>query len=88
MADITIKTVDAANKYRKVVGQLLAAYKELLSIDKEYVAIDVSGNLPVDAFADITNTEFTDGIGAVQVVMASIVTNQTNLYKVSDGSQR
>ncbi|MHC4397131.1 MAG: hypothetical protein ACYS1A_15940 [Planctomycetota bacterium] len=88
MADITIKTVDAANKYRQVVGQLLAAYKQLLSIDREYVAIDVAGNLPVDAFADITNVEFTDGVGAAQNVMATIVTNQTNLYKVSDGSQR
>lgn len=88
MADITIKTLDAANKYRKVVGQLLAAYKELLSIDKEYVAINVLGNLPPDAFLDITNTEFTDGVGAAQAIMVTIVANQTNLYKVSDGSQR
>ncbi len=88
MASIEIKTLDAANKYRTRIGEFLKAYKELLSIDKEYVAINVAGNLPVDAFADITNTEFTDGIGAVQTVMAAIVTNQTNLYKVSDGSQR
>lgn len=88
MADITIKTLDAANKYRAVVGQLLAAYKQLLSIDKEYVSINVAGNLPTDAFPDITNTEFTDGIGAAQDVMAEIVVNQTSLYRVSDGGQR
>jgi hypothetical protein len=82
------RTVDAANKYRQVVGQLLAAYKQLLSIDKEYVALGVDANLPLDAFVDITNTEFTDGVGAAQAIMAAIVTNQTNLYKVSDGSQR
>jgi hypothetical protein len=88
MADITIKTVDAANKYRQVVGQLLAAYKQLLSIDKEYVALGVDANLPLDAFVDITNTEFTDGVGAAQAIMAAIVANQTNLYRVSDGGQR
>lgn len=88
MAEITIKTVDAANKYRQVVGQLLAAHKQLMSIDREYVAIDVAGNLPVDAFADITNAEFISGVGAAQTIAASIVTNQTNLYRVSDGSQR
>lgn len=88
MADITIKTVDVANEYRKIAGQLLGTYKQLLSIDKEYVAIDVLGNLPIDAFADITNVQFTDGIGALQTIMAAIVTNQTNLYRVSDGSQR
>lgn len=88
MASIEIKTLDAANKYRVRIGEFLKAYKELLSMDKEYVAIAVSANLPVDAFPDITNLEFTDGIGAVQTVMAEIVTNQTNLYRVSDGSQR
>lgn len=88
MADLGIKALDAANKYRKVTGQLLAAYKELLSIDTEYVAIDVAGNIPVDAFLDITNTEFTDGVGAAQSIMAAIVTNQTSFYKLSDGSQR
>lgn len=88
MADLGIKAVDAANKYRQVTGQLLAAYKELLSIDKEYVAIDVASEIPTDAFADITNTEFTDGVGAAQTIMAAIVTNQTSLYKLSDGGQR
>lgn len=88
MADLGIKAVDAANKYRKVCGQLLAAYKELLSIDKEYVAIDVASEIPTDAFTDITNTEFTDGVGAAQTIMAAIVTNQTSLYKLSDGGQR
>jgi hypothetical protein len=88
MADLGIKAGDAASKYRQVAGLLLAAYKELLSIDKEYIAIDVLGNLPVDYFADIDNTEFGDGVGAAQTIMAAIVTHQTNLYKLSDGSQR
>lgn len=88
MADLGIKALDAANKYRQVVGELLAAYKQLLSIDKEYVAIGVASNIPTDAFADVTNTEFIDGVGAAQTIMAAIVTNQTNLYKLSDGSQR
>jgi hypothetical protein len=88
MADLGIKAGDAASKYRQVAGELLAAYKELLSIDKEYVAIDVAGNLPVDYFADITNLEFIDGVGAAQTIMSAIVTNQTNLYKLSDGGQR
>jgi hypothetical protein len=88
MADLGIKALDAANKYRQTIGTLLTAYKELLSIDKEYVAIDVTNELPLDAFVDITNIEFTDGVGAAQAIMAAIVTNQTNLYKLSDGSQR
>jgi hypothetical protein len=88
MADITIKTVDAANRYRGIVGQLLTAYKELLSADREYTAIDVGGNLPADAFPDITNAQFIDGVGAAQAIMAAIVTNQTNLYRISDGSHR
>jgi len=88
MADLGIKAGDAATKYRRIVGTLLVAYKELLSIDKEYVAIGVAANLPPNHFVDITNTEFTDGVAAVQTIMAAIVTNQTNLYKVSDGSQR
>ena len=88
MADLGIKALESANKYRVVGGLLLAAYKELLSIDTEYVAIDVLGNLPIDAFPDITNTEFGDGVGAVQSVMTTIVANQTNLYKLSDGSHR
>lgn len=88
MADLGIKAGDAASKYRRVAGQLLAAYKELLGIDTEYIAIDVLGELPTDYFADITNAEFGDGVGAAQTIMAAIVTNQTNLYKLSDGSQQ
>ena len=88
MADIGIKAIDAANKYRQVVGQLLAAHKELMSIDKEYIAIDVLGNLPADAFLDITNAEFGSGVTAAQAIMAEVVTNQTNLFIMSDGSQR
>jgi hypothetical protein len=88
MADISLKAVDSANKHRAKVGEFLKAYKELLSMDKEYIAIDVAGNLPADAFDDITNLEFTDGIGAVQTVMAAIEANKTNIYKVSDGGQR
>jgi hypothetical protein len=57
-------------------------------MDMEYIAIDVAGNLPANAFLDITNLEFTDGIGAVQTVMAAIEANKTNIYKVSDGGQR
>ncbi len=88
MADLGIKALDAANKYRQVGGLLLASYKDLLSIDKEYVAIDVASELPTDAFVDITNVEFIAGVAAVQTIMAAIVANQTNLYKLSDGSQR
>lgn len=88
MADIGIKALEAATQYRVGVGNFLKVYKELLSLDKEYIAINVSGNLPLDAFADITNTEFTDGVGAIQTIQAAIVTNQTNLYKLSDGGHR
>lgn len=88
MADIGIKAGDAANKYRQAIGQLLAAYKELLSIDGEYIAIDVLGNLPPDFFPDITNVQFGDGVGSAQTIMTAINANQTNLYRVSDGSQR
>jgi hypothetical protein len=88
MADFTIKAKDAADKYRSRIGEFLEAYKQLLSMDAEYVAINVAGNLPADAFIDITNTEFTDGIGAVQTILTAIDTNKTNLYKASDGNHR
>jgi hypothetical protein len=81
MADLGIKAGDAASKYRTVAGQLLDAYKELLSIDTEYIAIDVLGELPADYFADITNAEFGSGVSAAQTIMAAIVTNQTNLER-------
>lgn len=90
--------VDGANKYRQVVGQLLAAHKELMSIDKEYVAVDIASGLtdgdpladppiPPD-FPDITVLQFTNGVGAAQAIMAAIEAQATPLYIMSDGSQR
>jgi len=78
--------VDSANKYRQKIGQLLAAYQELTGINEEYVAIDVGSN--VGDFPDITAAEFTAGVAAAQVIIATIAANATNLYTASDGSQR
>lgn len=80
--------VDSANKYRKTIGQLLAAYEELSSINGEYVAIDVGSNVGDSDFPDITAAQFTSGVAAAQVILASIAANVTNLYTASDGSQR
>ena len=80
--------IDGANKYRKTVGQLLATYKELLSIDKEFVSLDIGNNVIDADFPDITKVQFVDGVSAAQAVMVTIAANETNLYTASDGSQR
>jgi len=80
--------VDSANKYRQRIGQLLEAYQDLIGINEEYVAIDVGSNVIDTDFPDITAAQFTSGVGAAQTVMAAITANHTNLYTVSDGSQR
>lgn len=90
--------IDAANKYRQVVGQLLEAHKQLMSINQEYVAADILGGITDDDpladppipsdFSDITKAQFGSGVTAAQAIMTAIVTNQTNLYIMSDGSQR
>ena len=80
--------VDSANKYRQVVGQLLTAYKELLSIDEEYTKLDIGNNVVDADFSDITAIQFTDGVIAARAVMTAISANGTNLYRVSDGGQR
>ncbi len=80
--------IDSANKYRKTVGQLLATYKELLSIDKEFIALDIGNNVIDADFPDITQAQFVDGVSAAQSVMITIAAAQTNLYQVSDGGQR
>lgn len=80
--------IDSANAYRKKVGELLAAYKELLGIDTEYVAADIASGVVDADFPDITKLEFTDGVGSAQIIIAAIETQETNLYIMSDGSQR
>jgi hypothetical protein len=87
--------IDSANKYRQIVGQLLEANKQLMSIDQEYVAADIASGISDDGgilensdFPDITKQQFVDGVTAAQTIMAAIVANQTNLYIMSDGSQR
>lgn len=80
--------IDAANKYRQVVGQLLEAHKQLMSIDKEYVAAAIAAGVSDADFPDITKIQFTDGVTAAQAIMSAIETNKTNLYVMSDGSQR
>lgn len=80
--------IDSANKYRQVVGQLLEAHKQFMSIDKEYVAADIAGGVADADFSDITKTQFTDGVAAARSIMLAIEANKTNLYTMSDGSQR
>lgn len=80
--------IDSANKYRARIGQLLAAYGELIAINEEYIAIDVGSNVSDSDFPDITAAEFTSGVAAAQTIITTIATNDTNLYTASDGSQR
>lgn len=80
--------VDSANKYRQSIGQLLAAYEELIGINEEYVAIDVGSNVVDADFPDITAAQFTAGVSAAQTIITTIAANDTNLYTASDGSQR
>lgn len=80
--------VDSAARYRKAIGQLLAAYEELLGIDTEYVKLDVGNNVVDADFPDITAAQFVAGVGAAEAVMTTINTNGTSLYTASDGSQR
>ena len=80
--------IDAANKYRKIVGQLLETHKQLMSIDKEYVAADIASGVSDADFPDIDKAQFTSGVTAAQAIMAAIETNKTNLYIMSDGGQR
>ena len=80
--------IDAANKYRMKIGQLLAAHEELLAIDVEYNAANIAGGVADADFPDITKQQFTDGVSSAQAVMATINTHKTNLYIASDGSQR
>lgn len=80
--------IDSANTYRKRIGELLAAYENLVGINGEYMAIDVGSNVVDSDFPDITALQFTDGVAAAQTVMTAISTNATNLYIASDGSQR
>ncbi|KKM17323.1 hypothetical protein LCGC14_1676970 [marine sediment metagenome] len=80
--------VDAANKYRQIVGQLLETHKQFMSIDKEYVAADIASGVSDGDFPDIDKAQFTSGVAAAQAIMAAIEVNKTNLYIMSDGSQR
>lgn len=80
--------IDAAHKYRSAVGKLLAAYENLLGINEEYVALDIGNSVADDSFPDITQAEFVAGVGAAQTIITTIAANDTNLYRVSDGSQR
>jgi hypothetical protein len=81
-------TVDGANKYRQRVGSLLAAYEALIAINEEYVALDIGSNVSDSDFPDITAAQFTSGVAAAQTIITTIAANDTNLYTVSDGSQR
>jgi hypothetical protein len=80
--------IDSANKYRQVIGQLLAAQKELLSINEEYNALSIGTSVFDADFPDITAAEFVAGVAAAQAIISEIQTNETNLYTASDGSQR
>jgi hypothetical protein len=80
--------VDSANKYRKTIGQLMAAYEELIAINEEYIAINVGGNVIDSDFPDITAAQFTSGVSAAQTIITTVAANDTNLYTASDGSQR
>ena len=80
--------VDSANKYRRAIGQLLAAYQDLIGINEEYVAIDVGTNVSDSDFSDITKAEFMAGVAAAQTIITTISANDTNLYTASDGGQR
>ena len=79
---------DSANKYWQAIGQLLAAYEELIGINEEYVAIDVGSNVTDADFSDITAAQFTSGVSAAQTIVTTVAANDTNLYTASDGSQR
>lgn len=80
--------VDSANRYRKSIGRLLAAYEDIIGINEEYVALDVGNNVVDADFDDITQAQFVSGVGAAQTIITSIEANDTNLYTASDGSQR
>lgn len=80
--------VDAAQKYRRSIGQLLAAYEELIGINEEYVAIDLGSNVVDTDFPDITALQFTTGVATAQTIITTIAANDTSLYIASDGSQR
>jgi hypothetical protein len=80
--------IDAANKYRQAIGSLMAAYEKLIGINEEYVALDIGNNVVDADFPDITQVQFTDGVAAAQTIITTIETNDANLYRVSDGSQR
>ena len=80
--------IDGANAYRRKVGDLLAVYKELLGMNAEYVAADIASGVVDADFPDISKLQFTDGVGSAQVIITAIETQETNLYIMSDGSQR
>lgn len=80
--------VDSANTYRRRIGQLLAAYEDLIGINEEYVALDVGNNVVDADFPDITAAQFGSGVAAAQTIIAAIAANDTNLYTASDGGQR
>jgi len=80
--------VDSANKYRQTIGQLMAAYEELIGINEEYIALDVGNQVGDTDFPDITAAEFTGGVAAAQTILNSVSANDTALYRVSDGSHR
>lgn len=80
--------VDSANVYRRRIADLMAAYENLIGINEEYVAISVGSNVVDADFPDITAAQFIDGVAAAQAVIATIATNDTNLYRTSDGSHR
>jgi hypothetical protein len=88
MADLGIKQLDNANEIRKQTGQLLGAIEELIALDKEYVSL--GSTIPTDSFADITNAEFGTGVSSVTDLFTYLdgAGIYTNLYKLSDGSQR
>lgn len=80
--------IDSANKYRQKIGALLAAYEELIAINEEYIALDIGNNVSDADFPDITQAQFTAGVGAAQTIISTVAANDTNLYTASDGSQR
>jgi hypothetical protein len=90
MADATIQPSENANDYRKKVGILLDALEEVTNIDVEYIALGAGVSLPVDAFNDITNAEFTTSVGTVQSLLTYLDGPgiYTNLYRLSDGGHR
>lgn len=86
--NFVVRTMSLARECVDLQKKILAFTEERVANDLGNVAVITDANIDtVPIAADLTQAEFSSGIGAIEAVGTAVTANKTNLYKVAKGTE-